>query len=831
MNRWRLTRGPWTRVLRRAIRVDNGERIAASVIALVAFVGSIGTFLYADLYAKSVARSMASRPGHARALGAAQVHSRLSEITATGLERTKLALNKYYDMLPPRRQTITWDLLNAIEVVIRRLGTRGLEGSIPEDAVREHARSLDNTHIKGRRDRIPEWAVAEDILDAARENYVRRIYGSEGAAKLRAPVREESSKIKRSLTALSYDVLGLRGIELTSRKAIPNDGPDSLLESAFWLGIGRSPLLGQSAALPLPHLSLTLHRHGSQRALRVEGAEEFFIEPRVIVQSPPPGTSGAYAQASIAGSSRAHSEQCGSDEANLRAPEHRADAVYAVREGQSVASGCWGLFPDVMASVSGCDASAPGGIRLRCGEYVAGEAGLDPQPPIALSAVMPRDAGVATTVCAGSACRSPGGPTTQPAREDSASIYSSLAALLQISAPTQLRILPAPPSGWVDIGYVSPATPRWKQSLGLICEASQLATPSSLRAQCGLPSAANSGVWGMSFQAAGLEGAFSSGGWHLNMSTPSGINVLVASALQTPLQDFDIDSSWGVRVSTPWGLQLIGTSSGIQVLQYIDLSFGQLFAGITPQGPIGGLQFEGDTVNGNISALMSAGQLQAIGDVTVRAGDFDFTSTLTTSDFQLGVSYTFRDGPTVQLSWSNVGGFSAAYMIPNGPTVQLSLSSDNSFTISLTAPLGSGVWPTIAPVGGGALGFTPSSAFNTIAPSMHFRWPLATSAQPPVPAAPGLPPASATVVIRFCVDSNGDGVCRQAESRPPSRALVDGQPTTTTDGRISVSPGHHTITVPLELVPARLVPLGDLTCDLTISASTVGFCDLLVHHA
>jgi hypothetical protein len=909
MNRWRLTRGPWTQFLRRAIRVHSGERMAASVLALVAFVGSSGMFLCAGLYAKNLARSMASRPGGA-ALSIAEAHSRLSESTATGFKRSERVVSEYYDTLPARRQSITWDMLDAIEVVVRRLGPQGLEGSIPENAVREHPRSPDKTHVNGHRNPITAWAVSEDVLDAAWENYVRRIYGSGDAANLRAgvfsetrsvvggvapasareyaaqrvakhrrlfleaaalgalrarsfgpdllaaymemqdipgvafaeehnpamsmlhrrvtdpfqdvagrarygigqaPVREASSKIELSLTALSHDILGLTRIELTSKKSIPDDGPDpGLLASAFWPGIGPSVLLDQSVRLPL--LSLTLNRPGSHWALDAEGVGEFFIEPRIIVQSPPPRTSGgAYAPASIAGSSPAH--------------------------------------PDVMASVSGCDGSGPGGIHFSCGEYVAGDGGSAPQPPITLSAVMPRDTGVATTVCAGAACRAQGKPATPAAHEDSESIYSSLAASLQISAPKQPRVLPAPPSGWVDIGYVSPAPPRWKRTLAPICEASQSATPSALRAQCG-PSATDSGVWGMSFQAAGLEGAFSSAGWHLNASFPSGFEVLVASALQTPLQNFVMDSSWGIRVSTPWGLQIIGASSGIQVLKYFDLSFGQLFAGITPQGPITGLQFEGETVNGNISGLMSGGQVQVVGDVTVRAGDFEFTSTLSssycppatfdvpldlnlcspTSDLQLGVSYTFRNGPTVELSWSSAGGWSAAYMIPNGPTLQLSLSTDSSFGITLTSPIGSGVWPTIAPLGRAAFGFTQPSPFDPIASSMHFRWPLATVAQPPVPAAPGPSSASATVVIRFCVD-NGDGVCRPAESRPPSRALVDGQSTATTDGRISLSPGHHTITVPLDLVPSRLVPLGDLTCDLTVSASTVGFCDLPVHRA
>jgi len=305
--------------------------------------------------------------------------------------------------------------------------------------------------------------------------------------------------------------------------------------------------------------------------------------------------------------------------------------------------------------------------------------------------------------------------------------------------------------------------------------------------------------------------------------------VLVASALQTPLQDFDIDPSWGIQVTTPGGLQIIDTSLGVQILQYIDLSFGQLFAGITPQGPMSGLQFQGDTVSGNISALMSSGQIQAVGDVTVQAGDFNFTAALTISDLQLGVAYTIRNGSTVQLSWSNRGGVSIAYMIPSGPTVQLSLSNDNSFQIALTMPLGLGIQPTaVTPLGGPTLSFTPPSPFTTSASSMHFRWPLPALAPPSIPAASVLPPASATVVIRFCVDSNGDGACRQAESHPPLQVLVDGQPTTTTGGRISVSPGHHTITVPLELIPSRLVPLRDLTCDLTIPASTVGFCDLPV---
>lgn len=477
---------------------------------------------------------------------------------------------------------------------------------------------------------------------------------------------------------------------------------------------------------------------------------------------------------------------------------------------------------DELLSEQWCDDSPPGAFRLTCGGYATGQEESHPPSPAALSVMLPRDSVLASTACAGMACHSTADPA---AREAGEGLYSALAPRLEISAPNQLRSLPAPKSGWVDMGYTPQGSPVWRQMLAVMCESARPSPVSALGVQCGLPSVSNTGIWRMSFQAGGLEGAFSAKDWHFNVGNDDGISVLVASALQTPLDDFDVDPSSGVQITLPGGLQILGTSSGVDLVQF-NVSFGQAFAGVTPLGPIGGVQFDGDTVSGNISALASAGGTQIIGDVTVQAGDFTITSQATTSDFSLGVSHTIRNGSTIELGWSSSDGLLTAYLIRGGPAVRLSWSNDNGFKIAITSYLGLGSQPIVAPQSGMALGFTPASAVNMSPSSVDFRWALAQSS---APKAPSPPAASATVVIRFCTDRVGDSVCRAADSHPPLQVLVDGQSVTTTDGRISVAPGRHTFTVPVELIPPHLAALSGLTCDLTVAASTVGFCDLPVH--
>jgi hypothetical protein len=602
--------------------------------------------------------------------------------------------------------------------------------------------------------------------------------------------------------AHSDDGQGLTRMELISTKGTA--------EGVFWPSVDS--LLNETVALP--RMSLVYGPPESWQTLQAGGVNEFLFGSRLTVQRAPPTISrGMYALASsIARSSWALPNQCGSDTANLRAPEIRAEAAHLATNTLILPSGCWDVGPDFTASIDECDSSAPRGIRLNCGAYVAAEVGSETGPPTALAAVVT------------------GGPTARAILEANISPHSALAAPLEVSAPNQLRSLPAPQSGWFDIGYTSAANPPWKQLLNGFCETSRPAPSSAPGVQCGLPSASNIGTWRLSFQAAGLEGAFTARDWHLNLGNDGGISVLVASALQTPLDDFDVDPSWGVQLNLPGGFHILGTASGVDLVQ-ADVSFGQVFGGVAPQGSFAGVQFDGETVSGDISALSSVGQVQIIGDVTARIGEFNVSSALSTSDFNFTVSRVLRNRATVQLSWSTSDGFGTAYTIPGGPTARLSWSTDNGLKFTVVSLISLGTQPfAVAPQGGMALGFTPPGAFNSTPPAVNFRLPFATAAQPPVPETAAARSASATVIIRFCVDGTTDGACRQAEVRTPLQLSVDGQLVTATGLRILLSPGFHVIAVPAELLPAHLVALGALTCNLTVAASTVAFCDLSVHY-
>lgn len=261
-----------------------------------------------------------------------------------------------------------------------------------------------------------------------------------------------------------------------------------------------------------------------------------------------------------------------------------------------------------------------------------------------------------------------------------------------------------------------------------------------------------------------------------------------------------------------------------------DVPFGQIFAGAAPQGSFGGVQFDGDTISGSITALSSADQMQIIGDVNLRLDDFNLSSGLSTSDFNLAVSHALRNGAMMEFSWSSTDGFGTAYMIPRGPTARMSWSNDNGFKIAIISLIDLGMPPVaVAPEGGMALGFTPPVAFNPAPPAVDFRWPFA-SAAPPGSGTSAPSSGSATVIIRLCVDGTADSPCRPAEVRGPLQVSVDGQLAAATGGRLLVSPGYHVITAPVELLPGHFVALGALSCNLTVAASTVSFCDLPVHN-
>lgn len=405
--------------------------------------------------------------------------------------------------------------------------------------------------------------------------------------------------------------------------------------------------------------------------------------------------------------------------------------------------------------------------------------------------------------------------------------------------------------GWMELTYESSPGSVAAPTLSLICDKRLPATPSSLLLACDTSNAAT-GLWGLSFQYSTLEGSLDSSGWNVGLDVGSGFHVTVASALPDLLDGFGVDQTRGIDIRTRGDLQMAGTSASRQVLQQATLPIAELFtgitfqgptgggfAGITSRGPAGGIMFTSGQVGGQATALFSAGQVQIAGALIVQAGDLrlgytwgpdgsglvgrfkrdplDLAISLGGSDVQVGLSYTPKGAPTVEASWSGTKGFAIAL----AAEFKISLGTNDHGAIldaSESQP------PVTLSTGKGTLILTPPSpADGPSPPSIDLKLPLPAPAQP---AARPTPASGAALIVRACVNTEETGVCEPGDATFPLQVLLDGTSVMSTGGEITIAPGHHLVTVPMQAVPPLLVPLRGLKCELTIPASAIATCEL-----
>lgn len=357
-------------------------------------------------------------------------------------------------------------------------------------------------------------------------------------------------------------------------------------------------------------------------------------------------------------------------------------------------------------------------------------------------------------------------------------------------------------SGWVEMAS-QPGPPPGGPQLAPVCGEYHAALPTTVLPTC-LPSTTwASGTWGLAFQYGALEGGFAgNNNWHLSVNTPSGMRISTAVALQTPLQDFGALPLWGIGVRTQGGLEVIETSLGVQVVQHVDIPGGEFFAGNTPEGRVGGVQFTVGSLTGNVTALLADGQVQTVGTLSLNGGDVGLTISQDPMSLQFGISYAMPNGPTFQAFWSSMVGFQIGLM----------MRLDES--------------PITASLGSASLAIDVPPAPDGSLPSARFRWSLPEAAGVLAQATPTPSSSPTLLVVRACVDAQRTGTCGQAEPLLRLRFLMDGEPMIATNVVITIAPGHHIVTVPVEAAPPHLVPLRGLTCDLTVPASSVAVCDL-----
>lgn len=167
------------------------------------------------------------------------------------------------------------------------------------------------------------------------------------------------------------------------------------------------------------------------------------------------------------------------------------------------------------------------------------------------------------------------------------------------------------------------------------------------------------GLSALSLQFGPLTLATSNNEWRLSAAT-GGYQIAFASPLWTPLQDFGVESSSGIHARTPWGLEMFHTSAGVQVLQRIATSFGNVFAGYTPQGPVIGSQFGMNGVSWSLTALVSDGQVKTAAGVALQAGNLGIAYAVNPTGNYVTLSYLPRGGPLLYAAWSRADGLRLA---------------------------------------------------------------------------------------------------------------------------------------------------------------------------
>ena len=191
----------------------------------------------------------------------------------------------------------------------------------------------------------------------------------------------------------------------------------------------------------------------------------------------------------------------------------------------------------------------------------------------------------------------------------------------------------------------------------------------------------------LSFQQGDVAGEFTSDTWRVALHPEDGIKVLVDSRLSTPLDQFSEAPPWGVGARAPWGTEVIITPLGVDVLQHMAIWQGDLVAGLTPLGPVAGMELPLGPVGVQVTALLSNGEVLAAGELAVRAGDF--TISYTFDPASSGIAVRFPINPlNVAISFDSSGlQMGLVYGLRNGPIVVASWSSADSFQVAVVASL------------------------------------------------------------------------------------------------------------------------------------------------
>lgn len=148
------------------------------------------------------------------------------------------------------------------------------------------------------------------------------------------------------------------------------------------------------------------------------------------------------------------------------------------------------------------------------------------------------------------------------------------------------------------------------------------------------------GAWGQTLEMGSTRFSVGQNEWRLSTQTSNGLQFSTGYPLATPLQWFGVEANGGVAMRTPGGLEVVGSTRGIQVFQYFTTSFGQVFGGITPNGPIAGAVYRAGNLTAIVGTLLSEGQPRVAGGIGLRLGDFSLDYLDTTSDRAVGIRFS-----------------------------------------------------------------------------------------------------------------------------------------------------------------------------------------------
>lgn len=283
-----------------------------------------------------------------------------------------------------------------------------------------------------------------------------------------------------------------------------------------------------------------------------------------------------------------------------------------------------------------------------------------------------------------------------------------------------------------------------------------------------LPSSAPfSGDWALSFKSKMWNGALDSDGWRVKAISHD-VTIAAASDLSTPFDqisdamtsgiskeitselgisstspwgrsisetDSGDASTWGLSVRTNSGLEVIGTSAGVQAYQHLMIASIDLFAGITPVGPLVGTEAPFGALSISAAALDLDGRFQAAATISLQMGDLKLSYVAEPAGTGIvgTVNQPFHLGFSVD---SSDVGVTLAADLGDGGTLRASGSGRNGFQIVFIASI-SLENPVTVSHGPSVLSLTPQLGSST----PGFRWRLFSSV-PKLPR-PSLPPATA----------------------------------------------------------------------------------------